>query len=166
MRIVYVHHALRQTGNPPSQNDGIQPLGEKDAETVSKILKQMTGYCNFKAIYTSPYYRCVKTAEIINKYIQVPIVEDSRLNEFVDGKNGAIVIHPESWLECQLRIREAIKDIALKYDDKDTVVCVTSGVNITAFISLAFKIEPSNDLPLPIVPGCSPICFNIDKSCF
>jgi len=34
-----------------------------------------------------------------------------------------------------------------------------SGVNIIAFISLAFKIEPSNDLSFTIVPSCSPICF-------
>jgi broad specificity phosphatase PhoE len=68
--------------------------------------------------------------------------------------------------ECQKRIREAIKDIVFKYDDNDAVICVTSGVNITAFISLAFKIQPSEDFPFPWVPSCSPIAFDIDKSCF
>ena len=170
MRIIYVHHALRKMGNPPSQDDNIELLGEKDAEIVAELLKILSTKANFKAIYTSPFYRCAKTAEIINKYTQVPVFEEPRFNEFksvfqaIEG--GKSVTKTESWLDCQMRIREAIKDIVNKYDEKDTVVCVTSGVNITAFISLAFKIKPSNDLPFPMVPSCSPIGFDIDKSCF
>ena len=41
MRIIYVHHALRQKGNPPSQDDKIQPLGLKDAEIVAELMKMM-----------------------------------------------------------------------------------------------------------------------------
>lgn len=170
MRIIYVHHALREKSNPPTQNDDIQPLGVKDAEIVAELLKQMASYCKFKAIYTSPYLRCARTAEIINKYTQVPVFEDARFNEFQNVyelvKNGVVTTETESWLDCQIRIREAIKDIVFKYDDKDTVVCVTSGVNIAAFISLAFKIAPSSEMPFPLVPSCSPIGFNIDKTCF
>ena len=71
MKIIYIHHALRAVGNPPTQNDGIQPLGIKDAETTAELLKGMSdkSKSTFRAIYTSPYYRCSKTAEIINKYI-------------------------------------------------------------------------------------------------
>ena len=172
MRIIYVHHALRDTGNPPTQNDGLKLLGIKDAEVVADILEEMGRYCNFKAIYTSPYFRCAKTAELINKKINVPIFEDARFNEFnsvfkkVNGEK--LDVNGETWLDCQLRIREAIKEIVEKYDNdkKDTVICVTSGVNITAFIGVAFKIKPSDDLPFPLVPSCSPICFDIDKSYF
>lgn len=170
MKIIYVHHALREKGNPPSQNDNIQPLGEKDAEIVAELLKIMPEKYNVKAIFTSPYYRCAKTAKIINRHIQVPIFEEPRFNEFnnvfnvVEGKKSTT--KTETWLECQLRIREAIKDIVNKYEDEGAVVCVTSGVNITAFISLAFKIKPSEDLPFPMIPSCSPIGFDIDKSCF
>ena len=66
MKIIYVHHALRQVGNPPSQDDKIQPLGIQDAETTAELLKIMSdkSKSTFKAIYTSPYYRCAKTAEI------------------------------------------------------------------------------------------------------
>lgn len=170
MRIIYVHHALRQKGNPPSQNDKIQPLGLQDAEIVAELMKMMSEYSNIKAIYTSPYFRCAKTAEIINKHINVPIYEESRFNEFnkvfdvIEGNKT--ITKTESWIDCQIRIRNAIKDIVNKYDDKDTVICVTSGVNITAFISLAFKIQPSENLPFPLVPSCSPIGFDIDKDCF
>lgn len=55
MKIIYIHHALRQKGNPPTQDDKIKPLGIKDAKLVSKILKEMSGHSNIKAIYTSPY---------------------------------------------------------------------------------------------------------------
>ena len=170
MKIIYVHHALRQVGNPPSQDDKIQPLGIADAEITAELLKKMAEKTNFKAIYTSPYYRCAKTAEIINKHIKLPIIEDARFNEFnrvfeaIEGKQ--VVTKTETWEQCQVRIREAIKDIVFKYDDKDVVICVTSGVNITAFISLAFKIPPSESHPFPWVPSCSPIGFEINKDCF
>ena len=172
MKIIYVHHALRQTGNPPSQDDPIQPLGIKDAEVTAELIKDMSNKSKskFRAIYTSPYYRCAKTAEIINKHINLPIYEEPRLNEFKNVfeviENGQNVKKSETWLECQTRIRDAIRDIVNKYEDNDAVICVTSGVNITAFISLAFKIQPNENLPLPWVPSCSPIAFDIDKNCF
>ena len=172
MKIIYVHHALRELGNPPSQDDKIQPLGIKDAETTAELLKIMSdkSKSTFKAIYTSPYYRCLKTAEIINKHLNLPIFEESRLNEFnkvfevIEGCKS--ITKTETWTECQTRIRQALKEIVYRYDDNDTVICVTSGVNITAFIGLAFKIQPSEDLPFPWVPSCSPIGFDIDKNCF
>lgn len=172
MKIIYVHHALREVGNPPSQDDKIKPLGIKDAETTAELLKEMQekSKSTFKAIYTSPYYRCSKTAEIINKHINLPIYEEPRFNEFNKVfevlQGGKSITKTESWLECQNRIREAIKDIVNQYDDNDTVICVTSGVNITAFIGLAYKIPASDNLPFPWVPSCSPIGFDIDKSCF
>ncbi len=172
MKIIYVHHALREIGNPPSQDDKIQPLGIKDAETTAELLKIMSkkSKSKFEAIYTSPYYRCAKTAEIINKHIQLPIYEEPRFNEFnkvfevIEG--GQCLTNTETWAECQTRIREAIKEIVNKYDDNGTVICVTSGVNISAFIGLAYKIPVNEKLPFPWVPSCSPIGFDIDKSCF
>lgn len=172
MKIIYVHHALRDLGNPPSQQDGILPLGVKDAEVTAEILKSMSdkSKSNFKAIYTSSYYRCKKTAEILNKHINLPIYEESRFNEFnnvfeaVKGEKKST--KTETWTECQTRIRNAIKDIVQKYDDNDVVICVTSGVNISAFIGLAYKIPVSENMPFPWVPSCSPIGFEIDKSYF
>ncbi len=170
MKIIYVHHALRDLGNPPSQADDILPLGVEEAKILAEELKKVDEKRKIKAIYTSPYLRCAKTAKIINSFINVPIIEEPRFNEFqkvfqvVNG--GKATEGTETWLNCQLRIRGAIKDIVDKYDDNDTVVCVTSGVNITAFISLAYKIQPSEKMPFPWVIGCSPIGFDIDKSCF
>lgn len=170
MKIIYVHHALREKGNPPTQNDNIHPLGYKDAEIVAELLKMMADHLHIKAIYTSVYYRCAKTAEIINKYLNVPIFNEPRFNEFNKVfdvvKGNKTITKTETWVECQTRIREAIEDIVDKYDKDDAVICVTSGVNIAAFIGLAFKIPPSENLPFPLVPSCSPVGFDIDKSCF
>lgn len=170
MKIIYVHHALRALGNPPGQEDKIKPLGIKEAKLLAKLLKEISQKTNIKAIYTSPYYRCAKTAEIINKKLNVSIFEEPRLNEFQHVfeavKGNKKVTKTETWTQCQNRIRDAIKDIVFKYDDNDTVICVTSGVNITAFIGLAYKIPPSETLPFPWVINCSPICFNIDKNSF
>ena len=37
MKIFYVHHALRDMGNPPTQEDGLKELGIKDANIVADI---------------------------------------------------------------------------------------------------------------------------------
>ena len=44
--------------------------------------------------------------------------------------------------------------------------CVTSEVNLTAFICAAYRIKPNSKLPFLIVSSCSPICFEINKENF
>lgn len=164
MKIFYVHHAERNKGNPPTQEDDITSLGIKDAKLTAKLFEtaKNKGF-NISAIYTSNYFRCVKTAKIINKKLNVPIILEPRFNEF---KNIAKFSDGETWESCQQRILDAIKDIVIKHDNNDCVICVTSGVNITAFICAAFNIKPNGNLPFPIVPSCSPIGFEIDKNKF
>lgn len=164
MKIFYVHHALRDTGNPPTQDDGLKELGIEDAKITSKIFENGTKYFDIKAIYTSPFFRCKETARIINENLNVEIIEDERFNEF-----GSVCYEDnkkETWEECQCRIMNAIKDIVFKYDEKDAILCVTSGVNLTAFINIAYNLKPSNAHPFPMVSSCSPIGFEINKNNF
>lgn len=163
MKIIYCHHALREKGNPSTQDDGLRELGIKDANNIGDIFDDANQFFNIKAIYTSPFFRCKETARIINKHLNVPIIEDDRLNEYGSVYKGN---EKETWKECQERILESIKDIVLKYDEKDSVICVTSGVNITAFICAQYNIKPNDNLPLPIVLSCSPIGFRISKDNF
>ena len=166
MKVFYCHHALRDIGNPPTQEDGLKELGVKDANNIGQIFQE-NKKMKIKAIYTSTYFRCIETANIINKYLNVPIIKDSRLNEFVGVHNAVKGIendeHIETWKEAQERVMASIKDVVLTNDDKDIVIMVTSGVNITAFICLAFGIEASDNLPFPIVPSCSIVGFDITK---
>lgn len=166
MKIFYVHHALRDKGNPPSQNDGITELGRKDADIVAEIFEELNKKFKVKAIYSSEHFRCKETARIINKHLSVQILEDSRLNEFVEVENlvkGKPLTKKEMWKNCQQEIVDFLGEILENYDDKDAVICVTSGVNISAFIAFAYGIEPSENMPFPLVPSCSPIGFDINK---
>lgn len=153
MKIIYVHHGNRAISNPPKQTDDLTELGYKDCALVAEMLSNEKIKNNIKRIYTSPFFRCKKTAEIINEKLGVQIVEDERLNEFVSTEN-------ETWVEAQTRILSCINDIVKKHNNKnDIVLCVTSGVNIAAFILKAFGILPNNNVPFLGVPSCSPIMF-------
>ena len=170
MKIFYVHHALRDKGNPPTQEDGILPLGIEDANLTGKIFSNGSKHFRTVAIYTSPYFRCKETARIINTYLNVPIIEDHRLNEFgsvhkaVKGEDCSS--GQETWKDCQQRITDLVKEIVNKYEDADMVICVTSGVNLTAFVNIAYGLDVDNARPFPIVASCSPIGFDINKSHF
>ena len=58
---------------------------------------------------------------------------------------------------------EAIDDIVNKYPNDSVIICVTSGVNISAFICYTYKITPSNDVPWSQAADLSLVIFNIKK---
>lgn len=156
MKIIYVHHALRD--NHKSQEDDLKELGVKDAELVAELLKEAKekGF-NITKIYSSPYKRCIRTSKIINKYLNVEIIEDSRFNE----KDFT-----EKWIDTQNRIREALEEIVKSHKVNEVVICVTSGVNVASFISLAYKLPPSENAPFIGIPSCSPLIFDISLENF
>ena len=154
MKIIYCHHAERDTKGRLTQDDGLTKLGKKDAKNTGKILAK---HQKVKEIYTSTHFRCKETAKILNKFFNVPITEDERFNEFTNDKQ-------ETWTEKQNKIIEAIKDIVKKHNDQDTVLCVTSGVNIAGFIDFQLGLKPSEEMPFLGVIPCSPIIFTIKKN--
>lgn len=160
MNIIYCHHANRNKSKLPSNTDDITPIGEQDAMIVAELLKlAKDSGVTVSAIYTSNFYRCVRTAHLINKHLDAPILEDSRLNEF-----GSV--EKESWLDAQQRVKEVILELIGKHEDNETVICVTSGVNIAPFICLNFGIDIDENTPFVRVPSCSPIMFEFPKNKF
>ncbi len=159
MRIIYVHHAQRDASDGLNQDNDITELGFRDAKLQAEMLASVTKR-NYKAIYTSPFYRCKKTAQILNEKLNLPIFEDERLNEFQRKTKD------ETWVDVQARITDCLKDIVDKYDETDCVICVTSGVNVAGFINVAYKLKPSANAPFIGISSCSPLGFTIDKSCF
>ena len=155
MKIIYMHHAERNIGDNHydpvlRQLEDITEVGIKDAELISKRFEKQ----NITAIVTSPYLRCKHTAEIINKYHNVPIIEDERFNEKeVD----------EEWKDLLKRNMDAIDDVVKKYNDDDIIVCITSGVNFSAFVCYFYDITPSNDVPWSQAGDISPIIFTKGK---
>lgn len=156
MKIIYVHHGNRKKGNPPTQDDDLTEIGYKDCELNAELFYNAKIKYPIKAIYTSPFFRCRKTAEIVNTYLNVPIIEDDRLNEF-----GSI--EGEEWKECQKRVLRCIDDIIQRFEDDDSIICVTSGLNIGAFIVKFFGLTPNENIPFVGVPSCSPIVFDFKK---
>lgn len=154
MKILYVHHAERDRLNKSveRQFQDITENGITEAELLANKLKDF----NITAIYTSPYLRCIHTAEIINKYNKVPIYKENRFNEMESS---------ETWKEFQTRNMKAIDDIIKKHNDNDFIICVTSGVNLSAFIDYFTKLEPSNNNPVIQGITISPVLFSTDNTC-
>ena len=150
MKIIYCHHAERAVDSrkPRSQEDDITDNGFKDAQLVAEMLNGQ----KIDAIYTSNFYRCRKTAQIINSQIGAPIFEEERFNE-VGSVEG------EDWKSCLTRNIEALNDIMLKYNDDATILCVTGGVNLSAFVCWNLNIKPTDDIPFMGATNIAPIIF-------
>ncbi len=130
-------------------------LGIQDAKICAKLLKLIDEKRKITAIISSNYNRCIKTAEIINSKIKVPIILDDRFNEFNPKK--------ENWTNFQKRNQNALNNVLRDYGDNDIIVFVTSGVNVTNFINLTYQLSPSSNAPFLCVPSCSPIMFEVKK---
>lgn len=150
MKIIYCHHAERAVDNRKarSQEDDITDNGFKDAQLVAEMLSNQ----KITAIYTSNFYRCKKTAQIINTKIEAPIFEEERFNE-VGSVEG------EDWKDCLTRNIDALNEIMLKYNDDATILCVASGVNLSAFVCWNLGLKPTRDIPFMGATNCAPIVF-------
>ena len=150
MKIIYCHHAERDVDERKlrNQNDDITENGIKDAELVADRLSHQ----KITAIYTSNFFRCKKTAQIINRQMGVPIFEEERFNEI-----GSI--EGEEWKDGLIRNIQAIDNIANKFNDEDTILCVTSGINLSAFVCWNLKEKPHKNFPFMGAENCSPVMF-------
>lgn len=156
MQILYVHHAERDRTNKSidRQLQDITENGIKETKLLAEKLKKLN--LNITAIYTSPYLRCMHTAKIINKFINVPIYEENRFNEMDSF---------ETWKEFSLRNMEAINNIVDKHNENEFIICISSGVNLSPFIYYFTKIDPTNDSPKIQAVTISPVLFSTDNKC-
>lgn len=150
MKIIYCHHAERDVDPRKlrNQNDDLTENGLKDAELVSQMLENQ----KITAIYTSTFYRCKKTAQIINRTLNVPIIDEERFNE-VGSVEG------EEWKSAMQRTIDAITNIQEKYNDDANILCITSGINLSAFVCWNLGLKPNRDFPFMGATNCAPITF-------
>ena len=153
MKLIYVHHAERDFSNLNDdlrQFDDITFDGIKDAEFLSSKIDKL----NVTKIISSPYKRCKHTAEILNKNLNIDIICEDRFNEFKKCETK------EEFLKRNI---DAIEDIINECNDSDNIICVTSGVNLTAFICHYYKINYDNKTPLVQAFSTSPVIFEYKK---
>ena len=81
---------------------------------------------------------------------------DERLNEYD-------YCH-ETFKEFLERNMICISEIVEKYDDNDTVLCVTSGINLSAFMCYFSGREARGDSPRCQGLSISPVLFSTDKT--
>ena len=152
MKIVYVHHAERDIDKSVlGEEQGITGNGLKELE----LLVEKIPLLNPTAFYTSSYKRCLITTEILNREVNVPIIEEERFNEYDGGS--------ETYKEFLERNIEAIKDIENKYSSDDVIICVTSGVNLSAFVCYFSGNTPSSDSIKCQALRTSPVLFTTDQ---
>lgn len=158
MKVIYMHHAERDSkkeniGHPELRKlEDITERGEKEAKLIAEQLK---GRKEIKAIYSSSYLRCMHTSEIINRYINVPIIKSERLNEIQKG---------EKWKDFLNRNIDILKELDKKYGKDDTIICMTSGVNLTAFVCYFYGIKPTNETKECQGFNMSPVNFVSNES--
>lgn len=128
MKIIYVHHAERDYSNKDidTQEQDITEDGIIEAELLAKKIHLL----GVTKIYSSEYIRCVHTAEILNKNLGLDIILEKRFNEKEKS---------ESWEEFLDRNKAAIQDIVDNGEKSDVVLCISSGVNLSAFVSYFYR---------------------------
>lgn len=126
MNIIYVHHAERKRiDNKWSQSDDITDNGATQADLLGQALQEI----KIEAIYRGEYLRYIRTADIINEYINAPVIVEPRFNE-------KDFVNQEDLTTFCKRNMDAIDEIVNKYRDTDAnIICITSGVNLSAFIA-------------------------------
>ena len=66
MKIFYIHHALRDIGNPPTQEDGLKELGIKDANIVADIFEDGKKYITPAPLFDNGRMLGLYNGEMLN----------------------------------------------------------------------------------------------------
>lgn len=108
MKVLVTRHGQTEwnvLGKLQGQTDiELNDVGRKQAEEVGKMIQDE----KIDLIITSPLKRAKETAEIINKYLNVDIIEDDRIMERRFGKSEGIT---KEYLRIQKIDYPEIKDV-------------------------------------------------------
>lgn len=176
MKIVYIKHAQKDNLGEENQKPGFKnqenrltAFGIKEAEMVANALKEEV---DFSAIYIGEFCRYKLTADIVN-FGNAPVIVDKRLNESgSDDEFAGVVIDNENKKAIYARqaevlnnrTHEFLNEIIQKHDNDDCVLCVSSGVNLGAFMSFFFSGEKIKMFEVVYATNLSPIVFELDKN--
>lgn len=173
MKVYFMRHA-QMTYNvnglincDPKKKIGLTEIGKKEAIEIAGQFKIIP----FDIIFVSQFLRTKQTAEIINKYHNVKIKVDKRLNEFNIGFEGqSIEVYRktaqnsgvnkyaykiddkhESFLDAKNRISNFLSD--LKKEKHETVLVITHEVGVKMAYSLIKKVSEEEAGKLKVYNG-------------
>lgn len=151
MRIIYMHHAQRDNKGGVSQENPITELGKRESEIIAEMFKGVS----LKAIYSGEYLRYLQTVEIVKGNLDVPVKTDKRLNEWVSKT--------EERKSFRNRTHSFLKEIVANHDNDDTIICMTSGVNLHEFVTFFNGNKPVEGFQIMQAVGLCPIIFYYNK---
>jgi len=146
--IYFVRHAHSQFDIHNEEKRELSEKGWKDAERVTKILKQES----IDFIYSSPYVRSIQTVQGLADFLQTDVQTDSRLREGWLADVDVVFDEPdqamkyafqnphfrykggESVSDVQKRGCEALEGILLKHKGK-SIAIGTHGYILTSLVS-------------------------------
>lgn len=177
MKLYFARHG-HTDANPntiPSEANGeidepLNSLGIQQANDLAEQLKD----AQLDAIITSPLKRAYQTAEIVNKYHDLPITVDvgwreREIGAYVDMKTWNDLfdfdknIHPknvEDLREFFKRVYDTVDDMKQKYDDKTILAVSHNGVRL-ALHAYANKLPLSGNIRLSPMKNCEYRIYDI-----
>jgi len=153
MKIYYTRHG-ENTWNATNRVCGISdiPLNEKGIEQAHSLSEKIAANDDIDIIISSPLIRAKKTADIISKKINKPVIVDKRFTEWDYGKYEGcdrygsyekekpsfqkaklefgirIGETGESLLQLAHRVYTAIEDVIKQYSNKNILIVAHGGV--------------------------------------
>lgn len=128
------------------------PLTVRGQKQAHKLGNRLIHF-NVSGFYTSPLMRARQTAEIVNEYLDLDLIVDSRLqevgsyrmfHEYIDMENeGALVI--EDFNKAQLGIASFFSEQKKTNDDK-TILISSHGNLIKAMLAITVGITDNDAL--------------------
>jgi broad specificity phosphatase PhoE len=146
--------------------------GKEQAEEAGRKL----GKLKFDAIFVSGFIRAKETAEIVNKYLKVPVRTDSKLNEINLGMEGRPA--DEFWkaarefgniVRFKLKGKESFFDVkkkvekflrSLKKKKYERVLVVTHEANVMSARAIFDELDDEDSFTTP-VKNCEIFRFEI-----
>ena len=158
MIVKFVRHGETDLNSPERRMQGVSDYdinenGIKQAESTRDKLNNE----EFDLIITSPLKRALHTAQIINSTKNVPMIIDDRIRERNYGQAEGMPfkkeyfnldfdfrsIGGEPMENYELRLKDFIKDVKSKYNDKKVLVVAHNG--IISFLSCILEGVPADN---------------------
>ncbi len=135
MKLLFIRHSIAKERQEWEGDDLERPLSEKGKKVANEFFEKVSKIYDIDLIITSKAKRAKDTANILNSYAKIKLIEDDKLN-------------PSSTFEDFIRIKEKIEN---KFDNIKVVVFVGHEPDFSQIIS---KLVSSGVLNIKLSKPC------------